>query len=184
MVELLQLKYQTSNTSPFEIHPIKMYLAIVSFLIYSFAYDAQIKNISTTCSNYAKMVGDIFGSLALASYSSLLYPPFSFFFYSLSILYSATQLLNQTLLHERLTMLYHKFIKYISTTYSNYAKVVGDIFGSLSLASYSSLLYPPFSFIFYSLSILYSATHLLNKTLRLLYHKLVNYFNEPITTIV
>ncbi|KAH0645846.1 hypothetical protein KY284_033730 [Solanum tuberosum] len=77
MLEFLQLKYQTSNTSLFEIHPIKMYLAIVSFLIFSFAYDAQIKYISTTYSNYAKVVGDIFGSLALASYSSLLYPPFS-----------------------------------------------------------------------------------------------------------
>ncbi|KAK6783078.1 hypothetical protein RDI58_020874 [Solanum bulbocastanum] len=107
MVELLQLKYQTSNTSPFEIHPIKMYLAIVSFLIYSFAYDAQIINISTTCSNYAKMVGDIFGSLALASYSSLLYPPFSFIFYSLSILYL-------TLLKSQLNRLYHKFLNYLN----------------------------------------------------------------------
>jgi len=114
MLQLLQLKYQTSNTSPFEIHPIKMYLSIASFLIYCFAYDCQIKYISTNCSNYAKMVGDIFGPLALASYSSLLYPPFSFIIYSASILYSATLLLNMTLLKARLYLLYHKFFNYFN----------------------------------------------------------------------
>ncbi|KAK6783080.1 hypothetical protein RDI58_020876 [Solanum bulbocastanum] len=115
MVELLQLMYQPSNTSPFEIHPINMYLSVTSFLIYCFAYDAQIKYISTTSnhSNYAKMVEDIFGPLTFASYSSVVYPPFSFIFYSLCILYSATQLLNRTLVKAQLYRLYHKFLNYL-----------------------------------------------------------------------
>jgi len=91
MVELLQLMYQPSNTSPFEIHPINMYLSVTSFLIYCFAYDAQLKYISTTCSNYAKMVGDVFGPLTFASYSSVVYSPFSFIFYSVSVLYSVAK---------------------------------------------------------------------------------------------
>ncbi|KAG5601343.1 hypothetical protein H5410_032713 [Solanum commersonii] len=116
MVELLQLKYQPTNSSPFEIHPIKMYSSVGSFLIYSFACDAHLKLISTSSnhSKYAKMVGAIFGPLAFASYSSLLFPPFSSVFYSLSILYSATQLLNRTLLLQRLNVFYHKFVNYLN----------------------------------------------------------------------
>uniref|UniRef100_M1DVE3 Uncharacterized protein n=1 Tax=Solanum tuberosum TaxID=4113 RepID=M1DVE3_SOLTU len=107
MVELLQLKYQPSNTSPFELHPINMYLSIASFLIYCFAYDAHIKYISTTYSKYAKLVGDVFGPLTFASYSSLLFPSLCPIFYSVSIVYSASQtLLNKTVL---LNWLYHKF---------------------------------------------------------------------------
>ncbi|KAG5592832.1 hypothetical protein H5410_043346 [Solanum commersonii] len=116
-VELLQLKYQPTNTSPFEIHPIKMYLSVVSFIICCFAYDLQIKYmISTTSnySNYAKMVGDIFGSLAFASYSSLLNPPFSFFFYTLCALYYATLLLNTTVLKARLYRIYHNIVNYFN----------------------------------------------------------------------
>lgn len=106
MVELLQLKYQPTNSSPFEIHPIKMYSSLGCFLIYSFACDAQIK-FSSTNSKYAKMVGAIVGPLAFASYLSLLSPTFSYVFYSLSILYSATQTL-------RLNVLYHKFVNYFN----------------------------------------------------------------------
>ncbi|KAG5592827.1 hypothetical protein H5410_043341 [Solanum commersonii] len=113
MVELLQLMYQPSNTSPFGIHPINMHLSVTSFLIYCFAYDAQLKYISTTCSNYAKMVGDVFGPLTFASLSSVVYPPFSFIFYSFCILYSATQLLNRRLVKAQLYRLYHKFLNYL-----------------------------------------------------------------------
>ncbi|KAK6787054.1 hypothetical protein RDI58_015579 [Solanum bulbocastanum] len=116
MVELLQLKYQPTNSSPFEIHPIKMYSSVGSFLIYSFAYDTQLKLISTSSnhSKYAKMAGAIFGPLAFASYSSVLFPSVSSVFYSLSILFSATQLLNRTLLLQRFNVFYHKFVNYLN----------------------------------------------------------------------
>lgn len=91
---------------PYEIHPVKMYMVIASFLIYSFAYHAHIKYVSiTNSSNYPKMVASLFGPITLASCSSLLCPTFSFFFYSISILYSCA-----TLFKPQLYRLYHKVL--------------------------------------------------------------------------
>ncbi|KAL3362025.1 hypothetical protein AABB24_014730 [Solanum stoloniferum] len=125
MIELIQLMYQASNyRSPFELHPLKMYLAIASFLIYCFSYDAQLRLIPSSnhrhsCSNYVKIVqfvGSIFGPLTLASYSSVLFPSLSLFFYSLSILYSTFLLLYTIRLNQRLNWLFHKLMNYSSRT--------------------------------------------------------------------
>ncbi|KAK4728471.1 hypothetical protein R3W88_021459 [Solanum pinnatisectum] len=119
MVELIQLMCQTGNDkSPFKLHPQKMNLAIASFLIYCFSYDAQLRIIPSSnhrhsCSNYVKIVqfvGSIFGPLTLASYSSVLFPSLVPFLYSVSILYSAFLLLYTTRLTKQLKWFYRKFI--------------------------------------------------------------------------
>lgn len=59
VIGLLQLKYQGSNESPFQTHPIKMFFTIASFLIFCFSYDAKLRISSVhppPNSNYAKMV--------------------------------------------------------------------------------------------------------------------------------
>ncbi|MCD9646292.1 hypothetical protein HAX54_036022 [Datura stramonium] len=126
MVEFMQLMYQASDDkSPFQIHPKKMFLAIASFLIYCFSYDARLRlNIPASSNHrhyrppqnyYVKMVefvGSIFGPLTLASYSSLIFPSLGPILYSVSFFYSVTQLLYTTLLiTQRLNKLYHKFIR-------------------------------------------------------------------------
>lgn len=121
MVELLQLMCQTSNDniSPFKVHPKKMNLAIASFLIYCFSYDAQLRSIPSSNhryhynSNYVKIVqfvGSIFGPLTLASYSSVLFPSLVPFLYSGSILYSAFLLLYTTRFTKLFKCFYRKFI--------------------------------------------------------------------------
>ncbi|KAG5592824.1 hypothetical protein H5410_043338 [Solanum commersonii] len=119
MVELIQLMCQTGkDESPFKLHPQKMNLAIASFLIYCFSYDAQLRIIPSSnhhhsCSNYAKIVqivGSIFGPLTLASYSSVIFPSLVPFLYSGSVLYSASLLLYTTRLTEQLKWFYRKFI--------------------------------------------------------------------------
>lgn len=126
MVGFIQLMYQaTNNKSPFELHPKKMYLAIASFLIYCFSYDAQLRLIpssSNHChrySNYVKMVqfvGSIFGPLTLASYSSVLVPSLGPFLFSVSFLYSVILLFNSTILTKRLNWVYHKLMNYFCRT--------------------------------------------------------------------
>uniref|UniRef100_M1CHH2 Uncharacterized protein n=1 Tax=Solanum tuberosum TaxID=4113 RepID=M1CHH2_SOLTU len=120
MVELIQLMCQTGKdeSPPFKLHPQKMNLAIASFLIYCFSYDAQLRIIPSSnhrhsCSNYVKIVqivGSIFGPLTLASYSSVLFPSFVSLFYSVSILYSAFLLLYTTRFIKLLKWFYCKFI--------------------------------------------------------------------------
>jgi len=63
--------------------------------LHCFAYDSQIKYISTTFSSYAKMAGSVFGPLTLASSLSRLFPSLCPLFYSVSVLYSAAELMNQ-----------------------------------------------------------------------------------------
>ncbi|KAF3628913.1 hypothetical protein FXO37_29181, partial [Capsicum annuum] len=120
MVEFMQLMYQASNDkSPFEIHPKKMSLAIASFLIYCFSCDVQLRLIPSRCPNYVKLVefvGSIFGPLTLASYSSVLFPSLGPILYTVSISYTAIQLLYTTLLTERLNWLCHKLMNYSGKT--------------------------------------------------------------------
>lgn len=126
MVQFMQLMYQAStDKSPFEIHPLKMYFAIASFLIYCFSYEAHLRLIPYSSnhrhrySNYVKMVqfvGSIFGPLTLACYLSVLLPSLGPFLYSVTILYSAIMLLYTTLLTEKLNWLYHKLINFSSRT--------------------------------------------------------------------
>ncbi|KAM3321403.1 hypothetical protein P3S67_008605 [Capsicum chacoense] len=116
MVALIQLMYQASYKSPFELHLIKMYLAISSFFIYCFSCHAQLRlNISISnqphTPNYPKIFVSIFGPLTFASYSSIHFPPLCLIIYLISTSYSATQLLNCKF-EERLYWLYRKFMSY------------------------------------------------------------------------
>ncbi|MCD9644754.1 hypothetical protein HAX54_033183 [Datura stramonium] len=113
MVNLLQLKYQGNEKSPFVTHSAQMFLFVASFLIYCFSLNALLKISPHSNYYYAKMVqfsASVFGALTLASYLSLLYPSLCPIFYTFSVLYSGKdQLLHSSLLAQPLKRLYNKF---------------------------------------------------------------------------
>ncbi|GMP95758.1 hypothetical protein CsSME_00044681 [Camellia sinensis var. sinensis] len=103
-----QLKYQgNKDISPFDTHPTSMRVAIASFLLYCFAYDAKLRSFENhRHQTYAFIVcrGMVnFGWLAVVSLPSILFPnslgPPLYFLY---ILFLAGELL-----HRRLQMLWN-----------------------------------------------------------------------------
>ena len=86
LVSLLQLKYQGDHaSSPFDVNPATMFFAVISFLLYSLTYVVCLKSSpSLSSSSMTRMNNNViqglyqkwmvlFGSMALASLSSLLF---------------------------------------------------------------------------------------------------------------
>ncbi|KAL3497536.1 hypothetical protein ACH5RR_040268 [Cinchona calisaya] len=99
LFSFLQLKYKGKEESPFETHPKTMFLAIASFFSYCISYDAKLRisaNVHDSYTNYKWFINStmvFFGSLSLASLSSVLLPEsLCLLVFSLSILFSLCQL--------------------------------------------------------------------------------------------
>ncbi|KAH7864372.1 hypothetical protein Vadar_028880 [Vaccinium darrowii] len=81
LINLIQLKYQESQTSPFETHPKSMGIAVVGLLLYCLAYDAETRVASLPVgrrrSTYEWIPARamvVFGLLSVTSLASTLFP--------------------------------------------------------------------------------------------------------------
>lgn len=81
LINLIQLKYQGNQTSPFATHPKSTGFAVVSLLLYCLAHDAEARAISSvpsrprpTYSWIPARAMAVFGSLSMASLASILFP--------------------------------------------------------------------------------------------------------------
>lgn len=78
LINLIQVKYQGNQTSPFATHLKSMGVAVVSLLLYCLAYDAETRVTSSPLRpTYAWIPARamaVFGSLSMASLASILVP--------------------------------------------------------------------------------------------------------------
>ncbi|KAF7149317.1 hypothetical protein RHSIM_Rhsim03G0062000 [Rhododendron simsii] len=79
LISFLKLKYQGLDSTPFETHPKTMFVSIASLLLYSLAYDYELRLISSmrTPPAYANVLlcgAVVLGSLPLVSLASVIFP--------------------------------------------------------------------------------------------------------------
>lgn len=77
IVNLIQLMYQKNDYSPFQTHPITIFVGVLSLLVCAFAYGVELtftRGLSPTCTCIVRDLVRLFGSLSLASLTSLLFP--------------------------------------------------------------------------------------------------------------
>lgn len=88
IVNLIQLMYQKNDNSPFQTHPTTILVGVFSLLVCAFAYGVEMtftRGLSPTCTCIVLGLVKLFGSLSLASLTSLLFPnwvrPIVYFIY-------------------------------------------------------------------------------------------------------
>ncbi|KAG5556372.1 hypothetical protein RHGRI_006839 [Rhododendron griersonianum] len=95
LTSFLKLKYQGLDSTPFETHPKIMFVAIAGLLLYSLAYDYELRLISSTRTPpaYANVLlcgAAVLGSLPLVSLASVIFPdPIRPVLFLLYVLFSA-----------------------------------------------------------------------------------------------
>ncbi|KAF7137791.1 hypothetical protein RHSIM_Rhsim07G0111700 [Rhododendron simsii] len=94
LLNLLQIKYQGNQLSPFDTYPISMVISVASLLLYCFGYHAKSRWPTYALAVSRVMV--VFGSLSVVSLASSLFPDsFGPVLYTLFVLFSAAELLMQ-----------------------------------------------------------------------------------------
>ncbi|GFZ02095.1 hypothetical protein Acr_15g0007040 [Actinidia rufa] len=97
ILNFLELKYQGKDFSPFQTHPKMMRVAVVSLLLYCFAYDFEKRLCSPAYAHIVHSGRAVFGSLLSVSLASVLFQDSVcvglFFVY---ILFSNWEILNHS----------------------------------------------------------------------------------------
>lgn len=92
LLNLLQIKYQGNQLSPFDTHPISMVISVASLLLYCFGYHAKSR--WPTYALVVSRVMVVFGSLSVVSLATVLFPEsLGPVLCTLFVLFSAAELL-------------------------------------------------------------------------------------------